>query len=315
MARALLGPAAEVIMSSEWDFSPLTYPMTVSVLPEHVLIGMPSSESSNALILPLAGHELGHSVWRKEQLESKWAREVHQGAKDCLQLRWSDFQRAFPEHAAVKPTDTELANNMFLVHVQSDIVGLTLNQIEEIFCDAVGSHLFGPSYACAFHYLLAPSLGGTRPIEYPPLAIRATLLASCSGINLNTIGFPAYAAEFQDVQPSLAPRDDFISRAADEIAKKLSQRMYDDARALVMTKARAFTPDYDSELAILRMFEAGIPSQSPRSLADILNASWTYVRDKASGFDEDERPLLEWISELALKSIEVLEYRSRIGHA
>jgi hypothetical protein len=31
LARALIGPTAQVIISSEWNFSPLTYPMTVSV--------------------------------------------------------------------------------------------------------------------------------------------------------------------------------------------------------------------------------------------------------------------------------------------
>ena len=42
IARALIGPAAEVIVSSEWDFSPLTYPLTLAELPNYVLIGMES---------------------------------------------------------------------------------------------------------------------------------------------------------------------------------------------------------------------------------------------------------------------------------
>jgi hypothetical protein len=315
MARALVGPRAEVIMSSEWDFSPLTYPMTVSVLPEHVLIGMPSSESSNALTLPLAGHELGHSIWRSEKLENKWAAEVRKNAKEWLKVHWPNFQRAFPEHANLKPTDMELSNNMFLVYVQSDIAGLSLNQIEELFCDATGIYLFGASYAHAFHYLLAPSLGGNRSVDYPRLPTRAEFLSKYGEVDLKAIGFANYAAEFQDMQPNLAPRDDFVCSAADEIAKSMAQMMYTEAEQIVHAKASRFVPDVDAESLILRMFEYGIPCQSPRSLADILNASWAYVKNNATTFNEMERPLFDWVSELALKSIEILEYRSRIGNA
>jgi hypothetical protein len=315
MATALIGSSAKVIMSSEWDFSPLTYPMTVSVLPEHVLIGMPSSESSNALILPLAGHELGHSVWRNEKLENKWAAEVRQNARDQLKSRWSAFQNAFPEHSSLRPTDHELSNNMFLVHVQSDIVGLSLSQIEEIFCDAVGIQLFGASFAYAFHYLLAPSLGGSRALEYPPLASRAGFLANFGKVDLKALSFSDYASEFQDQQPNLPPRTEFISTAADNIGRAMAEKMYREAEQIVISKASRFVPDRDAEATILRMFERGIPARMPRSLADILNASWAYVKNKASTFNEDERGLIEWVSELALKSIEVLEYRSRVNNA
>lgn len=315
MALALIGPNAKVIVSSEWDFSPLTYPMTVSVLPDHVLIGMPSSESSNALILPLAGHELGHSIWRNERLENKWAAEVRRNTRDEMRSRWPAFQHAFPEHSSLKPTDDVLSNNMFLVHIQSGIVGLTLCQIEEIFCDATGIHLFGGSYAYGFHYLLAPSLGGARALEYPRLTTRAEFLATFGPIDLKTLGFVDYPAEFQDEQPSLAPRDEFISNAADAVAKNMGQKMYGEARQIVYSKAAKFAPDSSAQAEIIRMFEHGIPARMPRSLPDILNAAWAYVKSKAGTFNEDDRSLIDWISELTLKSIEVLEYRSRADNA
>ena len=49
LATAIIGPQAKVVISSEWDFSPLTYPLSVSVLPNFLLIGMPAPESDNAL--------------------------------------------------------------------------------------------------------------------------------------------------------------------------------------------------------------------------------------------------------------------------
>ena len=302
-------------MSSEWDFSPLTYPMTVGVLPNYVLVGMPSCESPNALILPLAGHELGHSVWRVEQLENKWAAAVSQKAKDGMKLRWSQFRHAFPEHSNLAPTDAVLSNNMFLAYIQSDIRKLSLSQIEELFCDATGVHLFGDSYVYAFHYLLAPSLGGSRPLEYPPLVFRAQLLATLGNVDSIALGFADYPSEFRDEQPSLSSRDEFISTIADDIAKSMGKAMYHEAEQIVSSKAKRFVPDRTAQAEIIRMFERGIPAKSPRSMSDILNASWAYVRIKASTFEEKERSLIEWISELALKSIEVLEYRGRVDNA
>src|SRR4051812_48828034 len=38
IAANLIGGGAKVILSSEWDFSPVTYPLTVSALPQYVLL-------------------------------------------------------------------------------------------------------------------------------------------------------------------------------------------------------------------------------------------------------------------------------------
>ena len=53
--------------------------------------------------------------------------------------------------------------------------------------------------------------------------------------------------------------------------------------------------------------------RTPESLADILNAGWSYLIQVAAKHDESERPLFEWVSELILKSVEVLEFRRRIN--
>lgn len=315
IAQALIGPRASVIFSSEWDFSPLTYPMNVSVLPDYVLLGMPSPESSNALILPLAGHELGHSVWRNEQLENKFAAVVQNEAREYLKGSWSGFIQAFPEHASIQPTDDELSNNMFLNFVISDIVQIALSQIEEIFCDGVGAHLFGQSYALAFHYLLAPSLGGSRPIDYPTMQNRADFIANLGGIDLTLHGFPDYKSEFVDRLPKMPARETFTSSAADAIGIKLAATMYSEAQSIVISKAKIFAAEPSAQAGILKKFQNGVPAREPRSLPDIVNAGWAYFQSEAPTFQESERELVEWISELILKSIEVLEFRSRIKNA
>jgi hypothetical protein len=315
IARALIGPGANVILSSEWDFSPLTYPMTVGVLPEYVLLGMPSSESPNALVLPLAGHELGHSVWRNEQLENKFAAVVQDEARAYLKTNWSTFIHAFPEHSQIQPTDDELSNNMFLNFVISNVMQIALSQIEEIFCDGVGAHLFGQSYALAFHYLLAPSLGGVRTTEYPTMQNRADFIATLGGVDLTKQGFADYKSEFSDLIIPMPPREAFTPDGADAIGVKLAPLMYREAQSVVMSKAGKFASDPSAQAGIVNKFLNGLPAREPRSLPDIVNAGWTYFQSQAPIFVENERELVEWISELVLKSIEVLEFRSRTKNA
>jgi hypothetical protein len=315
ISEALLGPKASVIFSSEWDFSPLTYPLSVPALPNYVLLGMPSTESSNALIFPLAGHELGHSVWMNENLETQFASETDEAAKQYLKDNWPTFITAFTEHAHIQPTDDELANNMFLKLAISDITQLALYQIEEIFCDAIGAHLFGQSYALAFHYLLAPNLGGDRPLEYPTLQNRADFIAKFGGVDLAKHGFPDFKSEFLDRQPPMRKRQGFTSTAADAIGVALAKKMYEQAHNIIVSKAGKFAADISAQTSILVMFEHSVPAHAPRSLPDIINAGWAYFQANAASFNEAERELIEWISELILKSIEVLEFRSRLGNA
>jgi hypothetical protein len=64
LAQSVIGVGTRIVISSEWDFSPQTI-VTVDGLPDFVFVGLPASESDNGFLLPLAGHELGHSLWRR----------------------------------------------------------------------------------------------------------------------------------------------------------------------------------------------------------------------------------------------------------
>ena len=286
-----------------------------TVLPNYVLIGMPSSESSNALVLPLAGHELGHSVWQKDNLEGNYNPKINTLARQYLKDNWMKFRKASGQSAGLQPTDEQFDSNSLLMDCLSRIVSLTLSQIEETFCDAVGINLFGSSYAYAFHYMLAPSLGGLRSLEYPRLSLRAENLATLSGLDFVQLGFADYKTEFQERPPALASVDDFISEAADTISQQLASEMYKKAKEVVSERADFLITGAQTEEEILKMFEHGVPSHAPRSLADILNAGWKYVMRKKGSFDESERNLVGWTSELILKSVEALEFKARSRHA
>jgi hypothetical protein len=70
ICKSLVGDKARLILSSEWEYVPYTYPQNLNELPEFIVIGLPASESDNILVFPAAGHELGHSLWRKEQMHT-----------------------------------------------------------------------------------------------------------------------------------------------------------------------------------------------------------------------------------------------------
>lgn len=59
LSKQLLNTDLTFVLSSEWEFSPLTYTLSFEELPDVVFLGLPSFESANALVVPLAGHELG----------------------------------------------------------------------------------------------------------------------------------------------------------------------------------------------------------------------------------------------------------------
>lgn len=71
IADSAMQGSPRLILSSEWDYIPFAYPQSLEDLKSYVLIGLPASEAASALLMPLAGHELGHAVWRNRGLDRK----------------------------------------------------------------------------------------------------------------------------------------------------------------------------------------------------------------------------------------------------
>lgn len=55
-------------------------------LPNFVLIGFPAPESGNPLLIPLAGHELGHTVWKGRSLASKYKKSIEDTILSLIEL-------------------------------------------------------------------------------------------------------------------------------------------------------------------------------------------------------------------------------------
>ncbi|WP_370677336.1 hypothetical protein [Pleomorphomonas sp. PLEO] len=316
IAKSLIGPQARVVMSSEWDASPLAYPLNVSILPGFALIGMPTYQSGNALILPLAGHELGHCAWVDRNLEKVYTTRVDELAWNYITSRWHEFRSAFPEHSHLQPIAAQLRQNMFFMQIIDDITALCLQHVEEVFCDAIGVALFGSSFALAFHYLLAPSHGQMRSLSYPELGVRARFIEQYGGYDLAKVDFTSFEAEFSELPLKFENRSDsFILRCADSIVEILGEHIFQDAQEMVAQTCSMHMPSDLETDNILHMFENSTPARAPKTLADIINAGWKYTINNEESFDHARRSLSDWVSELVLKSVEVLEFRRRSGNA
>lgn len=310
MSQTIYGPEAKLIVSSEWSFSPFTYPAITDEFPNLMFIGLPATESGNPLIVPLAGHELGHSIWRK-----KPHRSPHLSALDAtLQSRlvgeyqnsWSEFQQLFD--VQTKPAD--LLSDLFLRSIWARSYRLATRQIEELFCDIIGLRLFGESYLYSFIYLIAPHTG-ERAAYYPSLGSRVTALESAA----RAFGItepPAFSGYFIDLPKRLQANEAFCLRMADQASTAMIEDLIAAVSGHVARTGLALPSDAERD-RIVKQFCALSPAASTTSIGDTINAGWAirlnWAHWKNFNFREDTR--LEILNDLVFKTMEVMEFESR----
>jgi hypothetical protein len=228
ICRRIYGEQAKLILSSEWSFSPFTYPAVFKDLPDLMFIGMPATEAGNALILPLAGHELGHSVWRRPVVRGPSVAqplllELQTALVEQYRANWLEFQKAFD---VTEPPDQILAN-LFLRSIWSQSYRLAERQLEELFCDVLGLAIFGESFLYAFIYVLTPNLGDRVP-HYPALSRRIETLERAS--QKLSIEVPKdFASYFSEMSSAKSARDAFVLRMADNACGACLKNMIDVA--------------------------------------------------------------------------------------
>jgi len=131
----------KLVLSSEWDYSPFTYPLAAD-LPGVVFIGLPAPESANPLLIPLAGHELGHNVWYKNKLDGFVRPTAKALVVKFIGDNWAEYAAVFPYVASPKILTTD----MFAQETWTPALQLVLRQAEETFADFLGLRLFGVAY-------------------------------------------------------------------------------------------------------------------------------------------------------------------------
>ena len=313
VVRKVLGSEAKLIISSEWNYSPFTFLIPREYeMTDTVMIGMPASESDNALIVPLIGHELGHNIWRHNKLGNKFAQQVEQTVRDkIVSKHWPDFQK----YTSLGRHDD--LDDLVVRPTWRDARQWGLRQVEELFCDFVGIAIFGKSFLEAFSYLLAPGMprkSGTYPTLKDRTKYHATVATSWS------IDIPdGYEDRFSI--SSLPPKGlpGLLLGVADAAASSLVVDLAAEAKGLVEGKEIRLPSDDEVE-SVVDCFKKFVPPSAPPSLSAIVNATWVMhiggMEDWKSNFpdlDSDTDGARRMLSELTYKSMEVLEISSRQG--
>ena len=320
LSRQILEPGVDkqnqstrLVLSSEWDYSPFVYG-EIPELPGFVLIGLPAPESANPLLLPLAGHELGHSLWAIRKLGNSFTASITQNVLDVIKQKWAEFTQFFlPSNP---PTHSDLTSNFLCVQFWEQSLKWAMRQAEESFCDFIGVCLFGESYLHAFAYLLSPSTEGPRSLYYPNLRDRVRNLGRAA----TQYGFTAlagYEDMFEDMAKlNLMQSDDFLLAVADAAVDRSIPAIIACAKKEVQNSGLDGPSASEIERVYAR-FEHVVPAEGCKRVSDIICAGWRAFQNDQLWNDipeivaNKERNL----KELVLKNIEVFEIEQILEEA
>ena len=310
-------PNIRMILSSEWDYSPYTDPQSKD-LPNYLLIGLPAPESSNPLVIPLAGHEFGHAIWLRKHVRVTLLPQVKTAVLDTIKADWNSFLSHFPYLAGM--SQDELTSNLFALNAWSNAHVWAECQAEETFCDCIGILLFGEAFFHAFAYLLSPR-AGMRSVRYPNMLTRVKNMVSAA--SEYGIGHPSdFVATFgdDDASSQLIPGDQYQLSIADSALKIVLPIIIADARKTLAPEISESSRDRSEREAeikrILLRFKMVIPAEGCKRLSDILVAGWRGYHD-VSMWSElaqvySKREVV--LKELLLKNIEVFEFEQIVGN-
>jgi hypothetical protein len=316
LAQSIMGTDTKLIVSSEWEFSPFVY-QAITYLPGFVLIGLPAPESSNPLLTPLAGHELGHSVWETEGFSAKFKKQLTDGILDELKnKRWKVYSSLYP-YKKSDFLDKPLVTQPTWIPAYT----WALLQTEEIFCDFFGLRLFAESYLHAFTYMLSPGISGQRSVQYPNITRRVAHLIEAAKILQVEVSVEFESSFLSETEPT-DPATSLLVSIADTVSASLVQELITLAKDFADSK-QVPKKDTDKVKSISKSFrEWVVPARKPASLVDIVNAGWECNMDehfwenvpqikgkKEEDFAKNRDRILR---DIMLKSMEIAEIYERL---
>jgi len=311
LAKQLIGSDTKLVLSSEWEFSPITY-VSDARLPGFVLIGLPATESHNPLILPLTGHELGHSVWEVKGIGQSFEDKTRQGIVDEIKLkRWNDYKSLFPDY-----TQEDIEADWVCISTWQPAHGYSILQAKEVFCDFMGLRLFAESYLHAFAYLLAPGIKDQRRLNYPNIKDRISHLIWAAK-ELNVAVPKDYESFFIADTESTEPTTAFLISIADAVVSSIETDLLNEVKTLADALS---IPKRNPERVndITKHFSNWVvPTTSSDTLVDVVNAGWICNLNKelwaqANGLQIKSEDRVRILHDLILKSLEVAEIKIRL---
>jgi hypothetical protein len=296
--KKLVAKDAHLILTFAWNYVPFTYPHNNQVLPKFVVIGLPASECGNALILPAAGHELGHSIWRVVEPSFSNLEAV---VRKTIRTK---FRKQLKEHHPNARLD-----DLVSMPIWRNAHEWAKAQCEEIFCDLIGLHIFGASYLYAFEYIVAPKLSEFRSQMYPSLRRRASLIAQAAK-DLGIGSFPRFADRFVDEKKQNGKNqwDDVQQEVADTVLIDYFPVLEKKVKRLC-EKSEIEVPKPDSWRNICAAFRQSVPASKLTGLPEIINAAWEVYLDAKFAPKEicGNKPRRDVLNEMVFKTIEILE--------
>ena len=296
LVRRVISRDAKLVLSSEWDFEPFTYPMNIELLPEYILVGGPAPESSNLLIIPLAGHEIGHSAWGQHDLSKAIRPSVTKAIAVAISSNGPKVKQALRKLGR---------SSNDISYLQNTCLKYAMRQLEEVFCDFFGLFIFGEAYLCAYEYFLAPG-EGKRSSIYPSALARVTFLKQAAS-ELALKHDPAIFDGWIDSAPRIGADAEILALADVEVTASvpaLRKRTFE-----LLRKKKVTAMDEEAVDRVLRAFMQRVPDAKGGTLPEVVTAGWRYLRGKPVLPDTEYGML----NELMLKSIEVSEFRLRVG--
>jgi hypothetical protein len=295
-----------LVVSSEWEYSPLTY-SDIPSLPGFLLIGFPAAESANPHLIPLAGHEIGHPLAASLGLDREFKPRITKAVLAQIRADPETFKSVY----RVGSVD-DIENSLFLRELWRPAVAWAAKQTEETFCDYVGVRLFGGAYLFAFAYLLSPGPTIERSPRYPSLPARiANLVKAMKALGYAEV--PGFEDAFsgQDGRREMTRAEGYCLGLADAALATVEGEVLQYVMDALKQAAGPSPPEIDRVLGRYRFM---VPAENCRTLADILNAGWRAHEDEGlwsdTGFYAKRQEILR---ELVLKNIEVYEIEQTLA--
>jgi hypothetical protein len=269
----------------------------ISDLPDFVLLGLPACESGNPLLVPLAGHELGHTAWRTRSFVEHFGPLVQREIRALVETSEAKYEELFGGDLS----------DLFVAQSLAAAYSCAMRQIEESFCDFLGLRLFSESYLFAFAYLLTPG-AGERSAVYPSMEDRVSALIAASA-EYGVVAPDGYESWFTGETPQkLSEKETYLLGLADAARSNLLDELVSKADS-VAEAANVPERSKSKIQEIERAFRLLTPASSVGDLTNILNAAWNAFHDE-SYWSEISLDRIETLNEIVLKSIEILEFES-----
>jgi hypothetical protein len=305
------GRTINLIISSEWKYSPYIYTNPITPLSNFVVIGLPATEAANPLLIPVAGHELGHMIWNAEHIESIFREQINRQIEAAL--------KASPEGSYNK----SLLGSMQTIEKSAIIYKSVTSQAAEIFCDIIATKLFGSAFPLSLCYLLSP--GVARTSGYPNNKSRLDFIKMAEEHFYNA---PIISIDYSDLlddasnsnqtNDDLALADKIVRSIFDELlakAEKCIASRYEELNRNREVKIRIPGPEIEEVERIFSSYKNVIPAERAGSLANIVNAGWrAYLENdlwqSIEAINQSNKKSI--LFDLILKNIELLEFEEKL---